>query len=387
MKKTIIALFTIVAILLSACNETPEFTIKGSISNAEGKSIYLSHIGIDKSNIIDSVKIKSDGKFEFRQPQPDSYDFYRLQADKKGRAITIAIDSTETITLRIDNKEFADNYNIEGSEESNKIKEISTLRTALEKQINYFIQNNQLTPEEKRISIYNLTKEFKENIFKQYIMPSPEKASAYYALFMQINGMYLFNPNANRFDSKCFAAVATALNNRHPESARAKNMYSIAMKGMQSTRPITPDTLDAKEATLSTTGIFDIKLPNINGDSISLSSLIGKVVLLDFITYSDTRTSEHTIDLRELYAKYKEQGFEIYQVSFDTNTHFWKTSADKLPWTCVLDGHNILSSNTVLYKIDKLPSYFLINRANEIVMRDEQIKNLPDEIEKLLKEK
>lgn len=386
MKNIFSAIFVSVAMLFVSCDETPKFTIKGNISECNGKSIYLTHVGIDKSRVIDSTKIKSDGKFEFKQPQPESYDFYRLQLDKKGRSITIAIDSTESIDLTINGKEFADSYIIEGSEESRKIQEISTLRAALEKQIIHFFKDNSLTPDSIRTTIYNITKEFKENIFKQYIMPSPDKASAYYSLFLQTNGVYLFNPNANRFDSKCFAAVATALNNRYPESARAKNMYNIAIKGMQSTRPVTPDTIDAKETELTTTGIFDIKLPNIEGDSITLSSLKGKVVLLDFITYSDIRTSEHTIALRELYAKYKEQGLEIYQVSFDADEHFWKTSADKLPWICVLDGHSILSSNALLYRVDKLPSYFLINRANEIVMRDEQIKDLPAEIEKLLKE-
>ena len=386
MKKFVATIFAGIAILFAACSETPEFTIKGTVSGAVGKSIYLSHVGINKNTIVDSVKIKSDGSFEFNQPQPDSYDFYRLQLDKNGRAITVVVDSNECIALSIDGKEFPGNYVVEGSEESRKIQELSMLRAALEKQINHFVKDKSLTPDSIRVAIYNITKEFKENIFKQYIMSAPDKASAYYALFQQTNGMYLFNPNANRFDSKCFAAVATALNNRYPGSVRAKNMYSIAMKGMQSTRPVTPDTIDAKETELSTTGIFDIKLPDINGDSINLSSLKGKVVLLDFITYSDTRTSEHTIALRELYNKYKEQGLEIYQVSFDANTHFWKTSADKLPWICVLDGNSLLSSNVLLYRVEKLPSYFLINRANEIVMRDEQIKDLPAELEKLLKE-
>ena len=372
--------------LFAACDETPKFTIKGTVSDAAGKSIYLSHVGINKKSIIDSAKIKSDGIFEFRQPRPDSYDFYRLQIEKNGRAITVVVDSTESISLTINGKKFADDYSVDGSEESRKIQEISTLRTALEKQIDYFIKNRNLSSDSIRSAIYNITKEFKENIFKQYIMSAPDKASAYYALFLQTNGMHLFNPNANRFDSKCFAAVATALNNKYPESMRAKNMYSIAMKGMQSTRPVTTDTIEAKETELSATGIFDIKLPDINGDSITLSSLKGKVVLLDFITYSDTRTSEHTIALRELYNKYNNQGFEIYQVSFDANTHFWKTSADKLPWICVLDGGSLLSSNALLYRVDKLPSYFLINRANEIVVRDEQIKELSAEIEKLLKE-
>ena len=386
MKKSTIIIFSTITLLFAACDKKPQFTIKGSISDATGKSLYLSHMGINSSSIVDSVKIKGDGLFEFKQPQPDSYDFYRLQLGKNSKAITVAIDSNETVTLTINGKEFTDSYVTEGSEETRKIQEINQLRTALEKQITLYIKNSGPATADTKVAIYNTVKEFKENIFKQYIAPAPDKASAYYALFLQANGISIFNPNANRFDSKCFSAVATSLSNRYPESTRSKNLYSIAAKGMQSTRPVQPDTIDAKESTLTATGLFDIKLPNIKGDSITLSSLSGKVVLLDFILYGDTRTSGHSLVMREMYDKYKEQGFEIYQVSLDANEHFWKTSADNLPWICVRDGEGGASPNILLYRLDKLPSYFLINRANEIVLRDEQIDDISLEIEKLLKE-
>ena len=106
---------------------------------------------------------------------------------------------------------------------------------------------------------------------------------------------------------------------------------------------------------------------------------------MNFLLYISL--SEHAFVLRDVYGKYKEQGFEIYQVSLDGNEHFWSTSADNLPWVCVRDGAGAASSNILLYKVDKLPSYFLINKNNEIVMRDEQIKDLSAEVEKLLKEK
>ena len=386
MKNSFIIIFSIISLVFSSCDKKPSFTIKGSVSDAAGKSIYLSHLGINNSTIVDSVKIKADGRFEFTQPAPDSYDFYRLQADNGGRAITIAVDSTETIVLTINGKDFAGSYVVENSDESRKIQEINALRQALEVQIRQLAKDGAGNPAETRAAIYNVVKEFKENIFKQYIAPSPDKASAYYALFIQANGITIFNPNANRFDSKCFSAVATSLSNRYPESIRAKNLYSIAAKGMQSTRPVQPDTIDAKETSLTATGVFDIKLPNVDGDSVTLSSLTGKVVLLDFILYGDTRTSGHSLVMREMYDKYKEQGFEIYQVSLDANEHFWKTSADNLPWICVRDGEGGASPNILLYRLDKLPSYFLINRANEIVLRDEQIDDISLEIEKLLKE-
>lgn len=387
MKKYFIIILSAVLMLFAACEKQAKFTIKGNVSEAEGKAIYLMHLGVERNVVVDSTNIEKDGSFEFRQPAPDGYDFYRLLLDKKGRGVTVAVDSTETITLRIDGKNFSDNYTVEGSDETRKVQEIEQLRRALEQQITLCVKECGSAIGDARAQVYNITKEFKENIFKQYILPASDKASAYYALFLKTNGMYLFNPNANRFDSKCFSAVATSLNNRYPTSVRAKNLYGIAMKGMQATRPVVQDTIQVKEATLSTTGLFDIKLPNVKGDSISLSSLKGKVVLLDFIAYGDVRTSEHAFVLRDVYGKYKEQGFEIYQVSLDGNEHFWSTSADNLPWICVRDGAGTASSNILLYKVDKLPSYFLINKNNEIVMRDEQIKDLSAEVEKLLKEK
>ena len=385
MKKFYIVIFAALVLAFAACDKGPGFTIKGVVTNAEGKSIYLSHLGVDKNVLVDSARIGKDGAFLFSQPRPDSYDFYRLQLDGKGRSVTIAIDSTECVSLTADGGDFAESCKIEGSEESGKIEELEQLRMALEKQVDHHLKESGSAVGDARVAVYKITKEFKENIFKQYILPAPDKASAYYALFMQVHGMFLFNPNNSRFDSKCFSAVATSLNNRYPGSARARNMYSIASKGMQMTRPVVPDTIEAKEANLSTIGLFDIKLPDIKGDSISLSSLKGKVVLLDFIAYGDTRTSEHTIALREVYNRNKEQGFEIYQVSLDGNEHFWKTSADNLPWLCVRDGAGVNSPNLMLYKVEKLPTFFLINKENEIVARDEQVADLQTEIEKLLK--
>ena len=85
-----------------------------------------------------------------------------------------------------------------------------------------------------------------------------------------------------------------------------------------------------------------------------------------------------------MYAKYKEQGFEIYQISFDTDKHFWQTSASNLPWTCVRDGNGAASSYALLYNVRQLPTFYLINKDNEIVLRDNQITDLGKEIERLI---
>ncbi len=379
-------LFAGIAAMLGACRQAPQFTIEGEIKGSEGKMLYLSNIGIDKSVKKDSVKMGRDGKFRFHHPRPECYDFYALQLQGSGRRITVAIDSTETVKITTTATNFADSCKIEGSPESLRIQELATLEQSLQQQVNALIKNSTPAYGETKERIYTLIGEFKRNIFKQYIASAPHKASAYYALFLRLNGEPLFIPTANRFDSHCFAAVATSLHGNAPHATRAIHLYNIASKGMAATRPVAPrDTIDINSKEIERIGLYDIKLPNIYGDSISLRSLKGKVVLLDFTIYSNADISSRNIRLREIYSKYHDRGFEVYQVSFDRNESFWNNSADKLPWICVHDGEGETSQNILLYNLQSLPTYYLINRDNELVARDNQIEDLEASIEELLK--
>lgn len=386
-KPLFIAAITGVALLFSSCDnsEAPTFTINGKITNAKDQTLYLSNIGLKKITVLDSVKLKEDGSFEFKQPRPECYDFYFIAMQGK-KPITVAIDSTETVTITCDAEKFAEEYTVEGNDESKAIQELDALQAALQKQVNSMLEAKSSAIIKTRNDIYALIGNFKENIIKQYIAPDPGKASAYYALTMNLNGEPLFQYLNNRIDSKCFAAVATNLKVRYPEAKRTKFLSKIAQEGLNSTRPKKTRTVEVGESDITTTGLFDIKLPGVNGDSIKLSSLAGNVVLLDFTIYEDAQISSRNIKLREIYNKYKDKGFEVYQVSFDTREHFWQQSASNLPWTCVRDGQGAISSNITLYNIQTLPTFYLINRQNEIVLRDYQITDLDKEIKKLLKE-
>lgn len=384
--RTLLALpaATMLATLFS-CTQEPRFTIEGEVKNADGKMLYFSHIGIGRSEKIDSIKLGKEGDFSFSAQKPECYDFYSLQLQDNGRRITIAIDSTETVKITTDAKHFTDSCRIEGSPESLRIKELAALELSLQQQVTQLIKNSTPAIGETRETIYNLIGEFKKNIFSQYIAPTPEKAAAYYALFMRINGEPIFTPTANRFDSRCFAAVANSLHIAHPHATRAIHLYNIATKSMAATRPAAPrDTIEINSEGVEKIGLFNIELPDVNGDTISLRSLKGKVVLLDFTVYSIAGISSRNVGLREIYNKYHNRGLEVYQVSFDTDESFWNNSADNLPWICVRDGAGQASRNILLYNLQQLPTYYLINRDNEIVFRDTQIKNLESTIEELL---
>jgi peroxiredoxin len=180
--------------------------------------------------------------------------------------------------------------------------------------------------------------------------------------------------------------VATNLDLYHPEAERTKNIKSIAIKGMKNTRPVQPVDYNALQDKIVEASIIDIALPDIDGATRRLTDLKGKVVMLDFTAYGHEQSAARVIVLRELYNKYAAQGFEIYQVALDGNEHFWKTAVDNIPWICVRDEEAPYCQASTLYGVRELPTYFLINRAGELVIRDSNVKDLEAEIQHLLKE-
>lgn len=391
-KSLLSVLFMAFALIsVTACNSKeengnkenrPGFTINGTIENAEGRVLYFANESLGGTIMLDSAKIGKDGKFEFKQQKPETYEFY-IVGFEKGIPVVIAVDSTETITLTANANDLAGSCKIEGSPESEKIKELSDLIKALEKQI------AGMEPDATYLSRKAaLIDEFKANIAKQYIIASPDKASAYFALWLTSKGEAIFKPLSNRTDSKCFAAVATSMKRLFSKSQRTEHLCNIAEQGMKNTRPLNADQIARFESmanTATTDNLFNITLPDRYGNKQSLSSLKGKVVLLDFTLFEDTKIKLRNVDLRELHDRYSKKGLEIFQVSIDRREHFWQQEVLGLPWTCVHDSRGTSSPYLATFNVLSIPTFYLINKDGEIVMRDAQIENLEKEIEKLIK--
>jgi peroxiredoxin len=143
-----------------------------------------------------------------------------------------------------------------------------------------------------------------------------------------------------------------------------------------------PYQIDASK--VSEVSLIDIPLIDNKGKRRSLTELKGKVVLLDFHVFASDYSTERIMMLRDLYNKYHAQGLQIYQVSFDSNEHFWKTQTAALPWICVRDNKGLQSEYLLRYFVQQLPSYFLIDRTNSLYKRGEQIDDVEAEIKTLL---
>lgn len=373
------------AAALGACSSGPQFKVTGKVDGADGKMLYLEASALEGIVPLDSVKLKADGTFSFESSRPASPEFYRLRVDDK--VINLAVDSTETLTVTAPYATFATGYQVTGSPDCEKIKQLTLLQTKLQADADRLAEDAQarrigMDVYQQRLSA--LLKKYKDEVKINYIFAAPNTTAAYFALFQKLNNYLIFDPLNSKDDVKCFAAVATSLNNRYPDADRTKNLYNIVIKGMKNTRTPQQTVVEIPEENVQETGVIDINLRDLRGAAHKLTDLKGKVVLLDFTVYQSAVSASHNYMLRDLYDKYAKQGLEIYQVSLDADEHYWKTIASNLPWICVRDAAGVYSSVVSLYGVQSLPSVFLINRDNELRARGETIKDLEAAVKRLL---
>lgn len=381
MKKVVYFLLALVVVGLGACDNGPKFNVQGEVAGAEDKTLYLEASGLEGIVLLDSVELGSNGSFSFAESRPESPEFYRLRLD--GKVINFAVDSTETITVKTDAAKFDTDYSIEGSENNKKIKELVMLQAELQQKVDKLAQSG-LPAGLAQNQLISLVNDYKNKVKRGYIFAAPNKSYAYFALFQTLNGYLIFDPLANKEDVKCFAAVATSLNNAYPHADRSRNLYNMVIKGMKNTREPKQEAVEIDPSIITEADIIDIKLKDLKGNVRTLTELKGKVILIDFTVYNNAMSAAHNLALRELYSKYQPKGLEIYQISLDADEHFWKTSADNLPWVCVRDASGPYSQYITLYGVAGLPSVFLVGRDNVLKMRGENIEDLEAEVRKLL---
>lgn len=381
-----VAVITLAALTLASCSGE-KMRVSGNISDAQDSLLYFENMSLNGPVTVDSVKLGKDGSFSFEADAQQHPEFYRLRIARQ--VINIGVDSTEQITVKAAYPTMSGSYEVEGSTECAKIKELALMQMNLQASIDAVAQNPNVSYAQEGDSIRTLLAAYQNKVKTDYIFKEPMKAYAYYALFQTftLNGrpMLIFDPAASRENTQVFAAVATSWDTFYPGSERGKNLHNIAIEGMKNVRIIQAQqnqTIDASK--VSAAGVIDIALPDNKGVVRRLTDLKGKVVMLDFHVFAAKGSTERIMQLRDLYNKYHSRGFEIYQVSLDPDEHFWKESVSALPWISVRDENGTASSSAAQYNVQSVPTFFLIDKNNVLQKRDVQVKNLDAEIQSML---
>ena len=382
-QKLFTATLTLLVLLLASCGKN-RFHIEGTITDAKDSVLYLEHMSLDGPVAIDSVTLSEKGDFSFSGEGTETPEFYRLRIAQG--IINVSIDSTETVSIKASYPTMSTQYEVTGSENCSKIKELSLLQQRLMMQALAISNDQTMGVKETEDSINTIVEQYKEYVRMNYIFKEPQKAYSYFALFQTLGNRLIFNPQESDMDIRSFAAVATAWDTYYPEAERGQNLHNIAIEGLKVLRhnqlkqygPV----VEADKVT--EVSIIDVPLVDNKGRRRSLTELKGKVVLLDFHVFSAPNSTQRIMMLREIYNKYHSQGLEVYQVGLDSDEHFWKTQTAALPWISVYEPEGAESRYLRLYNVLEIPTFYLIDRNNTLYKRDAQIKDLDKEIEGLL---
>jgi peroxiredoxin len=208
----------------------------------------------------------------------------------------------------------------------------------------------------------------------RFIIENKDKIAAIYALYQRLpNEKFLFS---NRDDIIYFRTVADAIEESYPESPFLPTLRTDIAR------------MEAHKALVSQikeSGYPDFELPDMYGENIRLSSLAGKVVLLSFWSAQSGRMNRINADMKDIYERFAERGFEIYQVGIDTSKALWINivQEQKLPWISVVETRGENSPVLGMYNIKSLPANFLIDSDGNIVAKNIYGKDLELQLEKL----
>lgn len=366
------------AAALGACHSS-KVKISGRLVGADARQVYIEQAPAGgKAARVDSVRLDEAGNFRFElRDVPATPSLYTISYN--GESVPVLIEGGDRLTINSAGS-FARNYTVEGSEESSLLREFNLAYVEGAEKLNdiaaAYARSGQSEEELKR-----LAKAYSEEYLRikraqlKFIIEHKASIAAVYALSQRLPGdRYLFNGQG---DAVYYRTVADALEERYPQSPYLASLHAEISR---------LDALQNLSSTVAEAGFPDLEMTNMYGKKVRLSSLAGQVVLIDFWSPSLGNSNALNADLKQLYEKYHDSGFEVYQVAVETSKPMWINTVQEqsLPWISVCDLRGEASPALTIYNVRKLPANYLIDRKGDIVAKDLYGTSLEQQLGKLL---
>lgn len=368
----LIRLFSLLALGLIACSgkNSDSASITGKFTNSAKEKIVLEELSATSVTKIDSASIDEKGEFKINNPARHQT-FYRLTLNPTNYIILI-LDSAEAPVIEGDARNLAMSYSIKGSKNSELMKQLN----------GYLMKNFQ-----RRDSL--------QRAFSNVMFNDPKKDSIQGAMEKQYNDIVakqreyiidFINKNPNSL------AALAAVEQLDPSQDYA--VFSKVSENLQKALPKSQHVMafSSKVRDLGRLAIGspapEITLNTPEGKPMSLSSLKGKYVLLDFWASWCGPCRKENPNVVKLYNQYKDKGFEIFSVSLDKDKDQWikAIQADKLTWTHVSDLMFWGSPVVKAYNVQGIPMTYLLDKEGKILAKELRGEQLAAKLKEIFKQ-
>lgn len=348
MKHIILVIFAvIISVSLSAQKKA---TISGKFNApVTFNKLYLELIGVSPVKKIDSC-ILADGKFnfEFKIFKPD---IYRLTFNDRNFTSFI-VSPGETILIESDNSDFKSNFKITGSVQSDQLVKMNRLLIPLNKiqdSIRSVSRDMPNTPENANLYIElgnqyrSADSSIKELIFSEF-KKNPQSLA----------WVFFVNKFPASSELPRLKIIDSVLNANYAYNYFVIETHKQVLQEMKTAigQPAPDITLMAPDSTMK-----------------SLSSLKGKVILLDFWASWCGPCRKENPNVVRIYNELHDKGFEVFSVSLDKDRKAWLNAIEKdgLVWeNHVSDLKYWSSEGAAIYGVRAIPATFLIDRNGNI---------------------
>jgi thiol-disulfide isomerase/thioredoxin len=361
MKNRSISLFLYaLVIIISGCSKGNENgTISGKLNNFKGEYVFLQQITEEGDKNLDSSKVDKKGNFSLKNPAGET-DYYILRSDSVS-IIFLVLKAGESVSVEADARNLEESYKVKGSKDSELLRTLRSYDKALSDSLNTLY-----------VEIRNQNPVVADSI-GSYLQE-------YYAGTMEEFARNFIRQNLNSIVS----LSATKFINQQTELELLQQLQAKLISIYPKNKYVADFTTLISELNVLPAGSMapDITLNSFDGKPVSLSSLKGKVVLIDFWASWCAPCRIENPDIVAAYEKLKGNDFEIYGISLDNNMEAWNEAVkrDKITWIQVSDLMRWESPVVKQYQVQAIPFNILIDREGKIIAKGIKGHDLYDKV-------
>ena len=332
-----------VSLAFAAC--APKAEITCTVAQAPQSEFIVKQLNVNVYDVLDTVKSDNGGVVRYSVKLEDGQPEFVYLFHGDTQIAALLLEAGEKAVVVADT---SGNYSVSGSEGSAKLKEVNDRFSAFMSTMRKAVADY-----DNKTASVEYVKYYRESV--KYIISNPYSLTVIPVLYQQLNeSSPIF---AQTTDALYFRNACDSLKTVYPDSKYVKALEA------ETVRREKVFALNSSLSGASQTGYPDLKIADLNGNKIALSSVDAKAILLYFWTATDAEQKILNVEsLMPLYKEFHSKGFEIYSVCVDIDKAEWAAcvKSQELPWINVNDGLGATSPALVTYNVATLPATFLI---------------------------